>query len=267
MITQLPNGNRDFMFGEPWFQKTLTVGEPLFNYRVWQANGAFPTDDDVPVDPITGRKLSFYGNPLGAGDAAYVDMNGDYVINLDDKVNNGNPNPKFTGGFLNTLSYKGFSLSVFCSFLSGRNVFNGSLSDYLNGSRDYNSWGSVAGPAALSDILDQFWQQPGDVKKYPRLVYPNGSAQDPWNIATSYFVENGSFIKVRNATLGYNIPQKITKRLKMNFLNFFVMGDNLYTFKKSKTLADPELADPTTGSVNVVYPSSLKLTFGLNFGL
>jgi len=88
-------------------------------------------------------------------------------------------------------------------------------------------------------------------------------------LATYYFKEsvNKSFIKVRNATLGYNIPQKITKRLKMNFLNFFVMGDNLYTFKKSKTLADPELADPTTGSVNVVYPSSLKLTFGLNFGL
>lgn len=266
MVTKLPNGNRDFMFGEPWFQKTLTLGEPLFNYRVWQANGAFSTEADIPVDPISGKKLSFYGSPLSAGDAAYVDMNGDYDINLDDKVNMGNPNPKFTGGLLNTFTYKNFSLSIFCSFLSGRNVFNGALSDYLNGSRDYNSWGSVAGPAALTDILDQFWQQPGDKTKYPRLVYPSGTAQDPWNIATSYFVENGSFVKIRNATLGYNLPQSITRRMRMSFLNFFVMGDNLHIFKKSATIADPELADGTTGSVNVVYPSSLKVTLGVNFG-
>jgi hypothetical protein len=52
----------------------------------------------------------------------------------------------------------------------------------------------------------------------------------------------------------------------MSYINFFLMGDNLYIFKKSKMLADPELADPTTGSVNVIYPSALKFTIGANFG-
>jgi hypothetical protein len=220
----------------------------------------------VPVDPITGKRLSFYGTPLGAGDAKYKDMNGDYIINLDDKVNMGNPNPKVVGGFTNTFSYKGFSLNVFCSFLYGRKVFNGALSDYLNGSRDINSWGTVAGPAALSEILDQFWQKPGDVTKFPRLVYPGYTPQDPWNIATSYFVEDGSFIKIKQAQLGYDLPKKFLGRLKMSYLRFFLMGDNLYIFSKSKMLADPEFADPTTGSVNVVYPSSIKFTLGANFG-
>ncbi|HEX6430216.1 MAG TPA: TonB-dependent receptor, partial [Niastella sp.] len=57
-ITKLPNGNRDFIFGPSWFQQTLTYGEPLFNYKVYQINGVFATDKEVPVDPITGRRLS-----------------------------------------------------------------------------------------------------------------------------------------------------------------------------------------------------------------
>ena len=267
VVTKLPNGNRDFIFGEPWFQKTLTLGEPLFNYKVWQINGAYSTDADVPTDPVTGKKMAFYGNTLSAGDANYTDMNGDYNINFDDKVNIGNPNPKFTGGFSNSFSYKGFGLNVFCSFLSGRKVFNGALSDYLNGSRNYQSWGTNAGPAALTDVLDQFWKKPGDHTKYPRLVYPNGSAQDPWNIASSYFVEDGSFLKVKAVTLNYNFPELWAKKIGMSRLNFYVMGDNIHIFKKSQTIKDPELADPTSGSVNVIYPSSLKFTVGVNFGL
>jgi hypothetical protein len=190
---------------------------------------------------------------------------------LDDKVIAGNPQPKVTGGFSNTFSYKGLSLNIFCSFVAGRKVFNGALSDYLNGSSgpysSYTAWGSVAGPAAIIDILDQFWQKPGDRKKFPKLVYPSGTSQDPWDIASSYFVEDGSFIKIKTVTLGYNLPQSWAKGMGMKRVNVYGMADNVHIFKKSKTIADPELADPTTGSVNVVYPSSLKFTIGVNFEL
>ncbi len=268
MVTKLPNGNRDFVFGEVWEQKTLTLGKPLFNYRVWQTDGAFPTDEDVPVDPITGKRLSYFGSPLGAGDARYKDMNGDYIIDNDDKINIGNPNPKYTGGFSNTFTYKGISLNIFCSFLGGRKVFNGSLSDLLNGSRSIESWGTNAGPAALPDMLDQFWQKPGDKTKYPRLVSPNVNyAQDPWNIGNSYFVEDGDFLRIKTVTLGYDLPASLVSRAKLSFVKVFAVADNVYIFKKSKSIADPELANPTTGSVNVGYPSSLKLTFGINVGL
>ncbi|HEY8935905.1 MAG TPA: TonB-dependent receptor [Cyclobacteriaceae bacterium] len=268
MVTKLPNGNRDFVFGEVWAQKTLTLGQPLFNYRVWQTDGAFSTDEDVPVDPITGKKLSYFGAPLAAGDAHYKDMNGDYIINNDDKVNIGNPNPKYTGGFSNTFSYKGFSLTVFCSYLGGRKVFNGALSDLLNGSRSIDSWGTNAGPAALPDMLDQFWQEPGDHAKYPKLVNPSVNyAQDPWNIGNSYFVEDGSFLKIKNVTLGYDLPQTMLSKVKMSAVRFYVVADNVHTFKRSKSIADPELADPTSGSVNVIYPSALKITFGVNLSL
>ncbi len=264
-ITKLPNGNRDFLFGPPWFQQTLTLGEPLFNYKVFQIDGVFATDDEVPADPITGKKLSFQGAPLQAGDPRYIDNNGDYNITYDDKVIAGNPMPKVTGGFGNTFSYKGFSLNIFCAFLTGRKIFNGYLSDYLNGSRSFGAWGGVAGPAAITDLLDQFWLSPGDRTKFPRMVYPNGTAQDPWNIASSYFVEDGSFLKVKQATLSYNFPEGLSRRMGMKRFNVYTMADNLYTWKKSKLVPDPELVDPTSGSANVVYPSTVKFTLGVNF--
>jgi len=266
-VTKLPNKNRDFLFGAPWFQQTLTLGEPLFNYKVYKIKGAYATDADVPVDPITGRRLTYQGSPLGAGDAAYVDMNGDYNIDYDDKVIIGNPNPSVTGGFGNTFIYKGISLNVFCSFVMGRKIFNGALSDALNGSRDIGSWASVSGPASLVDILGKFWTKAGDKAPFPRLVYPTGSAQDPWNIASSYFVEDGSFFKVKQVTLGYNLPEKWTHTLKLRFINVYGMAENLLILKKAKTIADPELVDPTTGTSNVGYPSALKLTVGLRVEL
>ena len=268
-VTKLPNGNRDFLFGPPWFQQTLSYGQPLFNYKVWQINGVYASDKDVPVDPITGKRMTFQGAPLGAGDAKYVDMNGDYNIDFDDKINAGNPMPKVTGGFSNTFSYKGFSLNVFCSFLTGRKIFNGYLSDFLNGSRDYtNTWGSNSGPAAIPNLLGQFWTSTSyNTATFPRLVYPTGTSQDPWNIASSYFVENGNFLKIKQATLAYTFGEKLVKHIGLKRLNVYALAENLLTLKKSKVVPDPELVDPTTGTANVVYPSSLKMTLGLNIEL
>jgi len=267
-VARLPYGNRDFLFGPPWFQQSLTLGEPLFNYKVWQSHGVYATDAEVPVDPITGKKLSFNGRPQVAGDAKYVDMNGDYVINFDDKVIAGDPNPKVTGGFGNTFSYKGVSLNIFCSFVASRKIFNGYLSDALNGSSNYSSsWGSNSGPASIPDILNQFWVKDGDHAVFPRMVYPPNGSNDPWNIANSFFVENGAFIKVKQATLAYTFPEKWLNAMKLKSFRVFAMADNLLTFKKSKTVPDPEFVDPTTGSANVVYPSAFKMTLGLNIEL
>jgi TonB-linked SusC/RagA family outer membrane protein len=262
-VTKLPNGNRDFLFGPPWFQQSLTIGQPLFNYKVWEKNGTYATDADVPVDPITGKKMTFQGAPLGAGDARYVDLNGDYNIDYSDKVIAGNPNPKATGGIGNTFTYKGISLNIFASFVLGRKIFNGYLSDALNGSNAYQgAWTANSGPASIPGLLGQFWTKPGENTRFPRLVYPNGTAQDPWNIASSFFVEDGSFLKVKQVTLGYNLPDKWARPLHMRFINVYGMAENVFMLKKSKMIPDPELVDPTTGTANVVYPSALKLTVG-----
>ncbi|EHQ26541.1 SusC/RagA family TonB-linked outer membrane protein [Mucilaginibacter paludis] len=268
LVTKLPNNNRDFLFDVPWFYKTLTLGKPIFSYRVFHTNGVYATDAEVPIDPTTGLKETANGVPLKAGDPRYVDVNGDYNINNDDKYDGGNPNPKYTGGFGSTFRYKRVSLSFFASYVFGRKILNGALSDALNGSKYPGSYGTTAGAATYVSLLNQFWQNPGDQTRYARLVYSNADAKvkDPWNIGNEYFVEDGSFVKLKNVTLGYDLPDRWTKKLGMTRFNLYVMGDNLAMWKKAKSIADPELVDPTTGSANVIYPTAAKFTLGLNIG-
>ncbi|EHQ30645.1 LOW QUALITY PROTEIN: TonB-dependent receptor plug [Mucilaginibacter paludis DSM 18603] len=268
MVTKLPNDNRDFLFDNPWFYKTLTLGEPIFNYRVWHTDGVYATDAEVPTDPITGKKMTLKGFTLHAGDPKYQDINGDYNINDDDKYIAGNPNPKFTGGFGSNFRYKRFTLSFFASFVAGRKILNGALSDALNGSKYVSGWGTVAGVATLTNSLGQFWQKPGDQSQYARLVYNTTDANglDPWNIGTDYFIRDGSFIKLKNVTLGYDLPQAWLKAIGLKKFNIYGMGDNLLMWKKAKDIADPELVDPTTGSSNVIYPTAVKYTLGVNIG-
>ena len=268
MVTKLPDGNRDFLFGDPWFYKTLSLGEPLFSYRVLHTDGVYATDAQVPTDPITGKKETYYGATLHAGDPKYKDLNGDYNITNDDKYTDGNPNPKLSGGFGSTFKYKRVTLSFFTSFIAGRKILNGALSDALNGSKTVGSYGATAGVATLVSSLDQFYQNPGDQTKYPRLVYgSSGPSVDPWNIGTDYFVEDGSFIKLKNVTLGYDLPDQWIKSLGIKRLNIYGMGSNLAIWKKAKDIADPELVDPTTGSSNVIYPTAAKYTIGINMSL
>lgn len=268
-ITKLPNGNKDIEFGDSWFRKTLTRGEPLFGYKSYQINGVYATDADVPTDPITGNKMTYFGTPFQAGDRRMVDQNGDYNINYDDQVPTGkSPMPTTTGGITNTFTYKGFSLSVFAVFSYGNYLINGTLSDALNGSSSYSTWGTVAGPAGIySNILNQFWMQNGDQTTYPKLVYPQGNGTDPWNVNNSYFLQKGGYFKINQVTLGYNLPRTLKGKWHIKGINVYGMAWNIHTFKQSKALVDPTLYDMTTGSSNATYPSALKYTFGFRIQL
>ena len=264
-VTKLPNEGKDMLFGESWWYKTLSMGEPLFTYRDYVTDGVYATEDDVPTDPITGNKMTYFGATVHAGDSKIIDQNGDYNINLDDKVNTGKSMmPTVTGGITNTFSYKGFSLSVFANYAYGNYLINGTMSDALNGS-GYASWGAVAGPAGLySQILNQFWMKNGDQTTYPRLVYGSGSSSlDPWNVARDYFLYKGGYFKIQQIRLGYTLPSKFVQRLHMRSVNVYSVFDNVHTFKQSKGLVDPTVFDYTTGSSNATYPTSLKFTLGL----
>lgn len=268
-ITKLPNGNQDLLYGESWWQKTLSMGEPLFTYRDYITNGVYATEADVPTDPITGKKITYFGSAMHAGDSKIIDQNGDYNINLDDKVNTGKSSmPKVTGGFTNTFSYKGLSLSVFANYSFGNYLINGTLSDALNGS-SYGAWGSVAGPAGVySSVLDQFWAANGNQTVYPRLVYGSGStAQDPWNVARDYFLSKGGYIKIQQITLGYMLPATLVNRLRVRGVRVYASVNNVHTFKQSKALVDPTVYDYTTGSGNSTYPTSMKVIAGFNIDL
>ncbi|MCX2476268.1 SusC/RagA family TonB-linked outer membrane protein [Pedobacter sp. MC2016-05] len=262
-IIKLPNGGRDFTFGPPWLQQTLSVGEPLFTYKVWDVNGIYSRDSDVPVDPKTGRRVTqFGGAQFSAGDPARVDQNGDYNIDYLDYVSYGNPNPDITGGMNNSFSYKGFSLDVLVTFISGRSLRNGYLSDKFQdaGTSDpYFLWGPRSGPASNFNVSD-FWNKPGDVAKYPGLITNN---VDKWHIGQSMFIEDASFLRIKNIRLGYALPQKLTKKLGLNMVRFYGVMDNVKVWSKS-TVPDPEAVGADGYSGGNDYPIPKKYTFGID---
>ncbi|WDF70516.1 SusC/RagA family TonB-linked outer membrane protein [Sphingobacterium oryzagri] len=261
-ITKLPNGGQDLIVGPPWMQQTLTVGKPLFNYRVWEVDGVYATDADVPTDPLTGNKITMLGATMRAGDPILKDQNGDYKIDENDKVDYGSPNARITGGWVNTFSYKGVYVSVLCSFIQGRRVWNGYTSDKLNGTAAdiYNRWGVVAGPSTLKDV--NYWTGPGDTDaEFGNIT---NTSIDRWHIAQSHFVEDGSFLRIKNIMLGYTLPNGLLEHWKIKNMRLFGMIDNVYLLNQS-TLPDPEAVQPNGYSDGNRYPLVRKYTLGLNF--
>ena len=195
-IKKLPNGNRSIVTGAPWMEWILTVGRPLYEITGWRSNGIYATDDDVPVDPLTGNRMTFFGTTMQAGDIAVADQNGDYNIDYNDKVSLGNPDPKYYGGINTTVRWKGISLGVFCNYVIKRTFWNGFLSDRMNGGvYSAGGWGNVSGPALDFGGL-KYYTTPGQQADLPTLIATNH--MDNRHIAHEIYTDNGSFFRVKN---------------------------------------------------------------------
>jgi TonB-linked SusC/RagA family outer membrane protein len=265
-VTRLPGGNRDFLYGPVFFQRILTVGRPLHSFLVWNANGVYPSTADVPVDPLTGLRIRQEGgNFYAGGNAARQDLNGDYNITPLDKIIAGDPAPRMTGGIINNVTFKGFSLQLLSTFITGRKLWNGYLSDKLAAATNdnYSTFGRFAGPAIEFQGLN-IWQQPGDVADIPGLFGRN--LVDDTNISSGIFVQDASFFRVKSLLLGYTLPSKLTDRLRLKNVRVYSNIDNLKTFYTA------DVPDPEGTAVDGVnsgrgYPLSKKFTFGLEINL
>ncbi|MGI4805388.1 MAG: SusC/RagA family TonB-linked outer membrane protein, partial [Janthinobacterium lividum] len=172
------------------------------------------------------------------GNAVYDDANHDGKINSSDIEADGNALPKFTGGLTNTFNYKGFDLSVFFNFSYGNKVYNNN--DYFlegGGIRDANR--------AMDTYQLTRWQKPGDITDMPRLT---ALGQNYTLSPTSRNIEDGSFIRLNNANLGYTIPKRITEKAKISNLRVYVSGSNLALWTKYKG-PDPEINVSSSSTV------------------
>ncbi|MBD1422242.1 SusC/RagA family TonB-linked outer membrane protein [Sphingobacterium chuzhouense] len=195
---------------------------------------------------------SFYGwkmigvNPQ-TGMIDYEDKDGQPTTPTDDQDRQiiGNPHPDFFGGITNTFQYKNFDFSVMGQFSYGNDMFNYTLASGLEG---YN-----ASSNAFIDWVDR-WRQPGDVTDVPRPSpgsFDNGAISDR-------FVQDGSFFRLRNITLGYSLPQSVTERLKVNKLRAYVTVQNAYVFTKYRGF-DPEVSSSHGGA-------NTGLIYGYDYG-
>jgi len=191
------------------------------------------------VDPTTGNLV-------------YDDINNDGLITAEDRTKIGNPNPDFTAGLTNTFSYKNFDLSIFLHMVYGNDVFNGTYIYLESGTGEDNQ----------TTAMLRRWRKPGDITDMPRVG-------DTYK--SSRFIENGSFMRIKNVTLGYNFPKNFIKKAGLKTARFYVSGQNLFTFTKY-TGMDPEVNYASTDNIIMgtdffTYPQSRTILMGLNIGL
>ncbi len=180
------------------------------------------------------------------GDIKFKDINGDGIINDQDRANIGNANPTFTYGLTNTFTYKNFELSVFVQGSQGNKV--------LNFSRWYTE-GGVSNGNYSNDVIGR-WTAAGTSSKMPRLTLndPNGN-----NRVSDRFVEDGSYLRIKNVRFAYTIPTKWADRMKLKKTQLYLSAQNLITLTNYSGM-DPEIG----GGVDLgFYPQARTLLVGV----
>ena len=169
--------------------------------------------------------------------------------------NVGSASPSFTGGMNNTFSYGNVSLSAFFNFVKGNLIYHTSRG-LFDSDGAYNTYNSMV----LADGWTR-WEKPGDQATHPKPIFGGNNNS---NQASSRYLEDGSYLRLRNVTLAYELPTGLSKRLSLGHARIYLSGDNLLTFTKFSGM-DPEVVlGPYGGSSSVKYPISRKILLGVN---
>lgn len=175
--------------------------------------------------------------------------------NKADRVYCGSAAPKFTGGWMNSFSYKGFTLTANFDFVYGNLLYNQSreLLDSDGAYADYNSMKLKSGWKR--------WEKEGDIATHPKTI--NGGNKNS-NKSSSRYLEKGNYFSLRNLSLGYSIPEKLCGKLGLQRVNVSCSADNLFTLTPFSGVS-PQLSDSSTdGYAGTIYPLSRRIVFGLN---
>jgi TonB-linked SusC/RagA family outer membrane protein len=224
------------------------VGQSLSAFFGYKVEGLFRNAEDV----------SSHATQDGAapGRFKYEDLNGDGVITPDDRTFIGSPVPDFTGGLNFTLGYKGFDLSAYFYTSIGNEIFNQSkwFTDFFP---------SFQG-AAMSERLKNAWTPDNLDATTPVLEKTSNFSTN--SVANSFYVEDGSYLRLQNVTLGYTLPSTLLEKWRLERLRVFASANNLFTITGYEGL-DPAVggnADLTFGIDVGNYPVTRGYTFGLN---
>ena len=184
-----------------------------------------------------------------------------------DQIIGGDPNPKYYGGILNTFTWKGISLSFFLNYTFGRDIMN----SYMNRRLEYlfeatgNGGERQLMQRAMMDITKlNYWKKPGDIADLPTFSIVNGQ-RSPYRFLdkSTMYIEDGSYLRVKNVTVGYNFSPDVLRRIKLSRLRFYGMIDNLYTFQRS-SIPDAEAVNAYGVYTGDGYPIPMKFTLGLD---
>jgi hypothetical protein len=203
-----------------------TEGHPIGSFYGYVANGLFQQQQDVDdwAVQIVGTSSV---NGTAPGDIRFLDLDNNGVIDENDRTFIGNPAPNCTFALNNTLTYKHFDLSIFLQGIYGNDVFNAN--------RIYLESMSSAQNQMITTL--NRWQGEGTSNTIPRAVHldPNSNTR-----SSSRFIEDASYLRLKDVTLGYVLPEKIAKKIALDNLRLYVSCKNLFTVT-NYTGFDPEV--------------------------
>lgn len=213
-IIRIPSGRMETSYaGATYLTETGRVANLFYGYKT---AGIFSSDAEAQQSGLMNVKSDGTLAPFQGGDVRFVDVNGDHLIDDQDRQVIGNPNPKLYGGITTALSWKNWSLDALFSFSEGNDIYN----------YDRAQLESMDGPENQSSAIVNRWKADGQTASLPRAAWgdPSGNARfsDRW-------IENGSYLRLRTLSLSYSVPLK-TGALK--YIHLYATGDNLITWTK-----------------------------------
>ena len=267
------------------------IGESLYNFYGYKVVGVYKDFDDImnspkaekyPEDGVFNRNTTVW-----PGDLKFEDVNGDGKINELDRTNIGSPLPIFTFGWTNSFRYKNFDLSIFLNGSYGNKVLNYNLlGQGWNGLVHMNSvWYNqhisiadrarleiidadkiyAAGESWMNDVTNVRVSNSGTKTPRPTIADPNDNDR-----LSDRYVEDGSYIRIKNITLGYTLPKSLLQKVHIENVRVYCNIQNLYTFTKYQGY-DPEVGASTQDSQGLTfgvdngrYPSPMTCSVGLN---
>jgi len=269
------------------------IGQSLYNFYGYKVIGVFQSLKEIQNSPkqnYPSDGVSFSRtNTTYVGDLKFADINGDGKIDANDRTNIGSPMPLFTFGFNNTFHYKNFDLNIFMNGSVGNKVLNYSAINLENMTSPWNNQLAIVTNRAkltpinssqtypytnsLGETVNNWYDDITNVKlSNPGTSMPRAIQNDPNNnsrVSTRY-IEDGSYLRVKNISLGYNFPKSALKNLHIESLRIYTNIQNIYTLTKY-TGFDPEIGASTASSAGGVYgldngryPSPQVYSVGLN---
>jgi len=268
-LTQMSYTNNEVV------EKTV-VGQPIGEFYGYLFDGIFATPKDfqthaLPVDQ-SGKPypISPAGGGIWYGDRKYKDLNGDGIIDSRDQTFLGSPIPKFQYGINNSFTYKNFDLNFFFSGDYGNKVFNQmaiqqnnpiASTAYFTSVLNYARLGMVNPAGSASDVNNVYVTNPNTTIVGLRNDNTNDNTR-----SSNLYIEDGSFLKCKNITLGYHLPENILSKIYVHSIRIYATVTNVFTITKYKGM------DPEIGSWNPLqagwdsgyYPQPRVYTIGAN---
>lgn len=227
------------------------VGESIGYFYGYKTAGVFQTQEEIKGWAVQQGKDN---SGLEIGDMKFVDVNGDGKVNDEDRTKIGSPDPDFTYGINLGANYKGWEFSAFLQGTQGNDIFNG-MKAFLYAFDETNKH---------KDMLNS-WTPENRNTNMPRL---DGNDVNNTNRTSDRFVEDGSYLRLKNVTLGYNFPNEWLEKVKISSAKLYVSAQNLFTFTNYSG-ADPEIGQMTAtnylsrGLDNGTYPQARTFIVGL----